>query len=112
GQNGCVIDLIRCVGFPALVVGRLGLGTINHTTLTVQALHAAGASVVGIVLSQTGPGQGLAEETNPAVVERLTGVPLAGVVPFREAFSALERIEREALAAVMDEVLDLDIFLK
>lgn len=112
GQNGCVIDLIQRIGFPALVVGRLGLGTINHTTLTVRALRAAGASVAGIVLCQTEPGWGLAEETNPDAVAGLTGVPLAGVVPYREDLCTIERIEREALTAVMDEVLDLDMLLK
>ena len=112
GERGCVIDLIQRVGFPALVVGRLGLGTINHTTLTVRALQAARVDVVGVVLSQTGPERGPAEETNPAAVERLTGVPLLGVVPYLEELGGGLEIEREALAAVIEEALDLSIILK
>ncbi len=111
GDRGCVIDLIERVAFPVLVVGRLGLGTINHTTLTVRALQAVGASVAGVVLSQTASVRGQAEETNPGVVEGLTGVPLLGVVPYLEDFSDGQRIERGVLAGVIEEVLDLSIIL-
>lgn len=111
GKGGCVIDLIQLVGFPVLIVGRLGLGTINHSTLTVRALQTVGARVVGVVLSQTDPGRGPAEETNPGVVERLTGVPLLGVVPYLGE-EALLRLEREALAEVISKSIDLDKLLK
>jgi dethiobiotin synthetase len=112
GERGCVIDLIQRVGFPALVVGRLGLGTINHTTLTVRALEGAGVEVAGVVLSQTAPEKGPAEETNPDAVERLAGVPLLGVVPYMEELGGGLDVEREALAAVIEEALDLDKLLK
>lgn len=110
GQGGCVIDLIQRVGFPVLVVGRLGLGTINHTTLTVKALSAVGAKVAGIVLSKTEPGAEPAEEKNPEVVETLTGVSVLGVVPFLDGWNT-ETIDRDGLASVVSEALDLDQLL-
>lgn len=110
-RGGCVVDLISRAAFPVLVVGRLGLGTINHTTLTVRALRAAGASVAGIVLSQTGPDRGPAEETNPEAVRALTGVSPVGVFPYLGEVDT-EKVNRHELAAVTEEALDLDSILK
>ncbi len=111
GRGACVIDLIQRIGFPALVVGRLGLGTINHTALTVKALEAGGVKVAGIVLSKTGPGADRADEKNPEVVETLTGVSVLGVVPFLDGWNA-ETVSRDELASVLSEALDLDMLLK
>src|SRR5918999_1193461 len=43
-----VRDLARWLRLPAVVVARPGLGTINHTILTVDALRAAGVAVAGV----------------------------------------------------------------
>jgi dethiobiotin synthetase len=42
------LDLIRAVGFSAVLVAATGLGTINHTVLSWQALQAAGIPCPGI----------------------------------------------------------------
>ncbi|MEF8974584.1 MAG: dethiobiotin synthase, partial [Haloarcula sp.] len=70
-----VVDLVADVGLPALVVARSGLGTLNHTALTVRALGRRGVPVVGIVLNEY-EGATTAERTNPAVIERMTGCPV------------------------------------
>lgn len=78
------------IGLPVLIVARLGLGTINHTLLTVRQAQAMGLHVCGIVLNDTVGGKhgftpnsysGLAEQTNIKEVPRLCGVQLLGVVP-------------------------------
>ena len=43
-------DLIRHLDLPVVVVGRTGLGTLNHTLLTLRALRADGLPVAGLVL--------------------------------------------------------------
>lgn len=74
-----VADLMAEVGLAALVVGRAGLGTINHTLLTIEALQRRGITVAGVVLN--GAEGGLAEQSNPAVLREL-GIPaLWGMVP-------------------------------
>lgn len=88
------IDLIRECEFPVLLVARLGLGTINHTLLSLECLKAHEISCVGVVLNQTTETAGIAEETNPGVLRKLTPVPVLGIVPFgaedtRKAFKAL-----------------------
>ena len=44
-------DLASALQLPVLIVARPGLGTINHTALTVEYARAGGLSVVGVVIS-------------------------------------------------------------
>lgn len=76
-----VLDLARWLKLPLLVVARAGLGTINHTALTVLAARHAGLEVAGVILNRCSVTPGLAEQTNPAVIEAITGVPILGKVP-------------------------------
>lgn len=76
------IDLIRECGFPVLLVARLGLGTINHTLLSLEALERRKIPCAGVVLNQTTEEKGVAEETNPEVLKKLVSVPILGCVPY------------------------------
>jgi len=77
-----VADLVRMLDLPLLVVARLGLGTINHTLLTVRHAQSLGIEVAGIVFNQAEPAEeGIAERTNPPTVQQLSDVPVLGVVP-------------------------------
>jgi len=77
-----VADLVKTLKVPLLVVARLGLGTINHSLLTVQQARSHGLKVLGIVLNDTvGGKRGLAARTNIEVVPTLCRVRLLGVVP-------------------------------
>lgn len=66
---------------PILVVARLGLGTINHTLLTLEAAVRTGLRVIGYVLNHDGEIEGTAAQTNPRTLQRLTRLPLLGVFP-------------------------------
>ena len=81
GAQFLVLDMIRWLGLPLLVVARAGLGTINHTVLTVKAAQSAGIQVPGVVLNRYPASPRLAEQTNPGVIEALTRVPVLGLVP-------------------------------
>ncbi len=79
--------------WPVLIVARRGLGTINHTLLTVAAIRAAGLPLVGVVLNDSAHDQAdpsLGE--NPGEIEARTGVPVFGEV--RYGSSRIERQER------------------
>jgi dethiobiotin synthetase len=89
-EDFLVSDLAEQIDLPLLIVGRLGLGTINHTRLTVDAARQRSLKVAGVVLSQTTPHAGLAEETNPDAIRRWVSAPLLGVVPFLEGLSVEE----------------------
>jgi dethiobiotin synthetase len=76
-----VLDLARWLGLPLAVVARPGLGTINHTGLTVGAARQAGLAVAGVIINRYPAEPSLAQKTNPGVIAALTGVPILGLVP-------------------------------
>lgn len=81
-QRHTVLDLIGWLGLPTVVVSRAGLGTINHSLLTIEAVRNGGGSVGGVVVNRyPADAAGVAEETNPRAIERWGRVPVLCVVP-------------------------------
>ena len=80
-----VLDLIMALGLPVLVVGRDGLGTINHTVLTVDRLRSAGAAVCAVVLNSpaaAADNEGdVSRGGNARQLEAILGVEVVGL-PF------------------------------
>lgn len=64
-----------------VVVARAGLGTLNHTRLTVDAVRARGFAVAGVVVGAWPDEPGLAERHNVEDLPRTSGVPLLGSIP-------------------------------
>ena len=80
-ESETVADLAVDFGFPVLVVARLGLGTISHTLLTVEAIERRGLPVAGIVLNEAVPESSpLAAETNPAEIAARCRAPILGIL--------------------------------
>lgn len=77
------LDLAGLLGLPVLVVARPGLGTINHTLLTVMALRSRRLRIAGIVINHRSRKRpGLAERTGPRVIERMSDVPIIGHIAY------------------------------
>ncbi|MEY2503371.1 MAG: dethiobiotin synthetase [Verrucomicrobiota bacterium] len=74
-------SLARVLGAPVLVVAAAGLGTLNHTALTLEVLAGRGVRPAGIVIGSWPKDPGLAERTNVHGLEQLSGRPLAGALP-------------------------------
>lgn len=66
---------------PALIVTAAGLGTLNHTALTLEAAAARKVRAAGVVIGSWPRRPGLAERENLADLETLVGGPLAGCLP-------------------------------
>ncbi len=90
-------DLAVALGLPVLVVARAGLGTVNHTALTVEALRARRLRVAGVVLNRTAPGDDPSVPHNAAEVTRLTGVAVLAILPWCSDIAAREANLRSAL---------------
>lgn len=66
-ETETVADLAGDLGYPLLIVGRLGLGAINHTLLTVETARSRGLPVAGIILNDLdGRTADISRDTNPA----------------------------------------------
>ena len=104
-----VLDLAKGLRLPAVVVARAGLGTINHTILTVEALRAAGVTVAGVVVNQyPAENAGIAEEGNPRAIEKWGRVPVLAIVPQEKIMGAV--LPPGIVAAV--EIVDWERFTR
>lgn len=50
-ENELMIDLIKALNLPILIVSRSGLGTINHTLLTIEVLRNRGLEIRGVIMN-------------------------------------------------------------
>jgi dethiobiotin synthetase len=74
-----VRDLAVDLGLPVVIAARTGLGTINHTLLTVEAARAAGLRVTGVVMTPWRDDPPEIERSNRETVERIGRVTVTGL---------------------------------
>ncbi len=98
-----VIDLIELLGLPALLVARAGLGTLNHTALSLQALAARQIPVRAVLLTCTHSTHDPSERDNARWIQRRAGVRVLGPVPFRVEPKARRNAFRSALKPLLQE---------
>jgi dethiobiotin synthetase len=71
-----VADWVKRQGWPVIIVARAGLGTINHTLLTVEAARRRGVPILAIVLNDVDKAGPAATRRNAAVLRRLARLPV------------------------------------
>jgi dethiobiotin synthetase len=91
-------DVFAWWGLPVIVVARTGLGTINHTLLTVEALRARGVRVHGIAFV------GDANDDNEATIAAIGQVRRLGRLPM------LPTLDCAGLAAAFATAFDIADF--
>jgi len=102
-----VIDIAKEFGFPLILVARPGLGTVNHTMLSVNCALREGLTVAGVIINYSQlPDHSLAEKTNPALLAQVCPVPILGIFPH------LKSMDEDAIAMAAMKNLDLDALKK
>jgi dethiobiotin synthetase len=87
-RGGTLADLGVALRYKGTSVGYVlvaaaGLGTLNHTALTAEALAARQLSLLGVLVGSYPAAPGLAERTNLEDLPRVAGAPLLGCLPER-----------------------------
>ena len=78
-----VVDLMRDLGLPTVVVAHTQLGTLNHTLMTLDTLKQNGIPVRGVVFNQTGPeAPNAIEQDHPRLIGELSGAKVLGEFPY------------------------------
>jgi len=83
-DGGTLLDIAAALGerdVEMVIVCAAGLGTLNHTELTVAAARGRGIEPAGLVIGAWPAEPGLAESCNRGDLPRTSGVPLLAVVP-------------------------------
>jgi dethiobiotin synthase len=81
-DDALMIDLIARLGLPVVLVARSGLGTINHTLLSIEALRARNLALLGVVMN------GPLNEANREAIESYGTVSVLGQLPVIDDLSA------------------------
>ncbi|MEY8763116.1 MULTISPECIES: dethiobiotin synthase [Clostridium] len=89
-------NLISDMGMDVILVARAGLGTINHTLLTVDYLRNRDISISGIVVN--GYRDSMLCDDNIKMIKKMTGIPVLGVMPFvdKKSDSFMEDVKKES----------------
>src|SRR3990170_2880007 len=77
------LDFISDINLPIIIVSRPGLGTINHTLLTIEIAKSRGIKILGVIINYAGQIKNdISVKTNPKIIESIGGIPLVGIVPY------------------------------
>jgi dethiobiotin synthetase len=101
-ESETIADLALELNLPLVIVTRRSLGTLNHTLLTLEAASARGMTVAGVVVNETTPPLGLADETNVEELGKRMREKILAVVPFQKnpqnaLISSLAKVDWQAL---------------
>ena len=122
-ESELVIDLAARLNFPILIISRPGLGTINHTLLTIDFAQKYRLTILGVILNDypemvpedinsldeinEHPRQTDSKLTNPFVISRLSGIRILGKIPHvSSSISVGEQI------ATLYSHVEVDIIIK
>ncbi|MFI8321393.1 dethiobiotin synthase [Streptomyces sp. NPDC085529] len=114
-EGGTLADAARLLDAPVLVVAPAGLGTLNSTALTAEALRARGIAQLGVVVGSWPAAPDLAARCNLTDLPASAGAPLLGAVP--EGSGALDPAAFRAaaggwLAPALGGTWDADAFAR
>ena len=81
-RNWLQIDQLKVWGAPIILVARTGLGTLNHTLLTLEALRIRNITILGIILN------GPPHNDNPKTLEQFGDTKILATLPIFEEVNA------------------------
>src|SRR5262249_42890975 len=98
-----IIDLIRALRLPVLLVARAGLGTLNHTALSLEALKVRRIPILAVLLTSSVRTHDVSERDNASIIRERHGVRVLGPVRFESTEKKRRAAYRAALAGFADE---------
>jgi dethiobiotin synthetase len=108
-----VMDVVARLKLPVVVVGRAGLGGINHALLTIEALRRKKIPIVALVLNRTQPARSALartqERTTVEILRKQAGVTVLGPLSYEPGLSRRFRqsVARLARTAAMKKLARL-----
>jgi dethiobiotin synthetase len=76
-----VADVAGSLGLPLIIAAHPGLGTLNHTFLTIASALRVDLALAGVVLGRYPENPGPAAKDNPKAIADFSGVPVLALVP-------------------------------
>ena len=109
-ERETMLDVARALEYPAVVAARPTLGTLNHTLLTLHALHGAGIPVAGVVFVETRPTEwGVIERDNRQTIAAQGDAAVLGTIPYVEDLDCCACAPASLLAAGLEMLRRLPV---
>ncbi|NDI35066.1 dethiobiotin synthase [Chengkuizengella sediminis] len=109
-QDKTIANLASELKLPMLLVARAGLGTVNHTCLSISYAHKMGLEVKGVILNGYQDEADPSLEENISMIEKFGGVEVLGKLPWMN-YQNEQRINwtlrRKKWIEIIDKHLDL-----
>lgn len=82
-ETETMLDLMKAFGYPVMLVAHRGLGTINHTLLSIEAIRNAGLTLEGVILNETEDVEpDFIKQDNPSAIQTFGKTRILGNVDF------------------------------
>ncbi|WP_041391226.1 dethiobiotin synthase [Prochlorococcus marinus] len=97
------IDQLKSWGLPIVLVAKSGLGTLNHTLLSIEALNKRRIPIIGLVLN------GSLHQDNPKTLKGFGGVPIIAELPHFNKLSAhllSEEWEKQNIGVRLEQLIN------
>lgn len=79
-----LVDVVRELNLPVLVVAENKLGVINHVLLTVEAIKKRGLDILGIIFNNSRLEKEIILKDNPGIIKKITHEQILGVLPIEK----------------------------
>jgi dethiobiotin synthetase len=79
-----LLDLIKKMSLPIIIVATPKLGSINHTILTINACKEIKIPIIGVIFNQMPTHPNVVESLTPKYIEKLTEVKTISIIPFMD----------------------------
>ncbi len=86
-----VIDIVKELDLPVLLVVKNRLGAINHTLLSIEAIRSRGLKMLGVIFNNLKGENPLILKDNPKIINELAKVKILGVLPWQKNIEILYR---------------------
>lgn len=102
-----MLDLIKKLNIPVIIVARAGLGTINHSLLTIEALKNKQIPILGLILNEESKTDLILE--NKQALEYYGQVPVLACLPNIDKLTP-DKIKQIKIPDKLKEIIELSYF--
>lgn len=101
-----ILDMIKMLGLPIVIVIRPDLGTVNHTILTVNQAISSGINVRGVIINNfPEKTKDIAIKTAPRLIEEYSDAKILGIV---KHFNNVEKLKPSDLITTILNGVDIE----
>ncbi len=90
-RKSFLIDIVRDLNLPVLLVSHNRLGAVNHTLLSIEALKNRGINIIGVVFNNLSRTKKVILEDNQKIIQKISGIKVLGELPKSDSINTLKK---------------------